>query len=291
MNSWYNKGWVDKRFAERSADVFYRIDEASFRQGKVGFWMGTASTLGARLYSEENQFTHGIVSYGASQPINDIYGTEETKLKIPRTMYGAKDLFGGGIAITDKANGKDVTALLRFIDYLYSDEGAVLATFGLNKEQAASSELYKKYGLSEGAYATVEEDGKTLYVFADILQVNDGEIRNAMTLTRMATLKVPGLQKLMMTPTFLNSRQQWVKYPADGFLGGLNINQMTDDKAKEIIKLQTRIEQEYMHINVPQFITGKKTLEKDWDTFLKDLKKRNYEKVTEIYQAHFDSYK
>ena len=40
LHNWYEKGWLDQRFMERSGDMFYRIDETSFRQGKVGLWLG-----------------------------------------------------------------------------------------------------------------------------------------------------------------------------------------------------------------------------------------------------------
>lgn len=35
MNQWWKNGWIDQRFAERSGDMFYMIDDTTVRQGKV----------------------------------------------------------------------------------------------------------------------------------------------------------------------------------------------------------------------------------------------------------------
>jgi len=107
MNNWWNKGWIDRQFAEHSNDVFYRIDETNFRSGKVGLWIGAAGNLDSRLYNPDQPFTDGIVVFGAAQPINDIYGNDDQKLKIPYTMYQPL-LVGGGICITDKMKDKDI---------------------------------------------------------------------------------------------------------------------------------------------------------------------------------------
>ncbi|MDR1643994.1 MAG: hypothetical protein LBT59_30210 [Clostridiales bacterium] len=286
FNDWWNKSWLDQRFAERSGDVFYRVDEVTYRQGKVGLWIGSAATLGTRLYAPENEFTKGLVSYGAPLPINDVYGAEETKLKDPYTMFGSSDMLSGGIAVTDKAKDKDILRLVKFIDYLYSEEGSLISTFGLTKEQVAQTQdpIYAKYNVDE-AYTIVEELGQTLYLRNELL-ANDTALSNALTLLRIPHLAILPKEKMQMTDTLLNSRRQWMLYSPTGFLGGMNINQMNEEKSKELEKIKTRIEQEYMYVNIPKFIMGKKTIAADWDVFVSDVKKRNCDKVTEMYDTH-----
>jgi hypothetical protein len=290
MRAWYANGWIDAHFAERSGDVFYRIDETSYRQGKVGFWMGTVATLGTKLYAPENPYTEGIVVYGAAQPINDVYGTEETRLKTPYTYFGQLDLVIGGIAVTDKAKDKDVARLCSFLDYLFTQEGSILATFGLSQEQqsVAKNAVYEKYGLSEGAYTPSSlEEG--LYVVAPQLIGNVGNIQSAMTLNRMPHLHRYTLVQSQLTPTTKNSLEQWTKYPPTGFIGGVNTKQVSAEDQKQVAKISPRIEQEYMYVNVPKFIMGQKNMDSDWDIFCADLKKRNYQKITDIYNAYFQS--
>ena len=76
MNTWYQNGWLDSEFNERTSDIFYSIDDTSVRQGKVGMWIGVQSQLGGRMDMGEG-YTEGICVFGSAYPINDIYGTEE----------------------------------------------------------------------------------------------------------------------------------------------------------------------------------------------------------------------
>ena len=283
MNQWYENGWLDKQFSERSTDMFYRIDEVTMRSGKVGLWMGAVSTLGTRISSEEQPYTEGLVVYGARQPINDIYGTAETQLQIPYTMYQSEKV-GGGIAITDKAKDKDLALLFRFLDNLYSQEGSITRTMGLSAEQMAEcqNESYQEYGLEDGAYTVVNEDGEDVYYYVPILEQDEGNLRSAMTGNRLPGIKCNSKMGHTDTETFQHSREEWVAYEATGFIASLN-SRRTADAISEHQKIKSRIEDEYMYINVPQFIKGEKNLDSDWETFCSDLQKRDYQAVCDGY--------
>jgi len=281
LQTWYANGWIDKQFAERSGDVFFRIDETAFRSGKVGLWNGLPSTLGSRLYNPDQPLTEGIVVYGAAQPINDIYGGDDQKLKIPDTVFQQEPI-GGGIAITDKAAEKDIDLLLSFVDYLYSDEGALLRTMGLSKDQMAQAqdETYLKFGLPDGAYTVENRDGVDYYLAVSKL-LEDSGLAGAMAGSRMIGKTANAHIDYQLTPTLTKSRENWIKYEATGFMGGMRNSQLSTDASQNRAKVSARIEAEYMYIVVPQFIKGEKSLAKDWDTFVADLKKRNYQSVVD----------
>ena len=152
MNTWYKNGWIDKAFPEHASNQFYEIDDAKVRQGKVGLWYGLQSQLAGKSDIGEH-FTKGAVVYGARKPINDAYGSEAQKNIEPYCFY-QQGLEGSSYVITDNAAEKDMIALLRFLDYTYSDEGMLLKSTGLNKEQynATQNAFYSEYGLTEGAY-------------------------------------------------------------------------------------------------------------------------------------------
>lgn len=283
MNQWYENGWLDQQFSERSTDMFYRIDEVTMRSGKVGLWMGAVSTLGSRVYSEQQPYTDGIVVYGARQPINDMYGTEETQLQTPFTMYQS-EMIGGSIAVTDKAKDKDLALLFHFLDNLYSEEGSITRTMGLSKEQMeeCQNESYIEYGLENGAYTVENTDGEDRYYYADILEKDDGNIRSAMTGNRLPGIKCSSVIGHSDTPTFQHSREEWVCYKATGFIASLN-SRRTAEAIADHQKIKSRIEDEYMYINVPQFIKGEKNFDSDWDNFCSDLQKRDYQTVIDGY--------
>ncbi len=288
MNTWWNNGWIDRQFAERSNDVFYRIDETGFRSGKVGLWIGAAGNLDSKLYNPDQPYTDGIVVFGAAQPINDIYGSEDQQLKIPYTMYQAT-LTGGGIVISDKAEDKDVTLLLNFIDYLYSEEGARLKTMGLNAEQAAKANdpFYEEHGLTEGAYTVDIRDGQEYYLFDQSLLGND-DLRSAVTGNLMPGLNANAFLDYQFGPAHLASRENWVKYPATGFQYYAITEQLPSDLKKNNQKIFARIEAEYMQVVVPQFITGQMDFESDWETFVSDVRKRNYQAALDALNEYLE---
>lgn len=293
MNSWYEKGWLDQAFNERTSDAFYAIDSTSVRQGKVAVWNGQQSELGGRIDANDGGLTEGIFVAGAPYPINDIYGTDACKYVEPNCVMGG-DLVSGGIMISKNAEGKDLDALFAYLDQFYSEEGALLRNLGMNAEQAAEFEsatgntFYSDYGLSGGAYTV--ENGK--YVKSDVL-VNDGGGLGAAS----AFMKAPGLTlvknvDLGYSETFQHSLDNWLKYPNTAFFqGSVTTNAMTPEDISAQSSVQTKV-LEYMTNNAADFIKGKKDIhsDDDWGVWCKTLGKYNYQKVSDILQYYVDNY-
>ena len=127
--------------------MFYQIDDTKVRQGKVGLWYGLISQLAGKSDTGED-YTKGMVVYGAREPINDIYGTDKQKNVIPYTFYQVGWDAASKFVITDKAKDKDLSVLFSTIDYMFSDEGIYLRSFGLNKEQyevTKDEDVYKAW--------------------------------------------------------------------------------------------------------------------------------------------------
>ncbi len=284
MNSWYNKGWLDKRFSERSGDPFYQIDDTSVRQGKIGLWLGMASELMTRMQNENLAGTEGIISYTCASPINDVYGADETKLKEPTCIF-SNEILGGGILLTDKAKDKDIKVLCEYLDYLFTEEGILLMNGGLNQEQAAEANdpIYQSYGIDYAYTPVTGEDGKTNIDFVDIIYNDEGGIKSAMTGEKAWHMGAKTRQLKRDTETYVHMRENWVTYEAKGTILGLLNSRLTPDETKSWQKIQSRINSEYMYIEVPKFITGEKNLDSDFETFKSDLAKRNYQEVVDAY--------
>lgn len=169
LNTWYKKGWIDPGFDENTGDMFYAVDTASVFQGKVGLWQGRMSTVGTQIDSGEG-YNKGAVVYGCRQPINDIYGGSEQQGKAPNLMYQNSRYDANPVVLTDKMTEDEVIAFLEFVDFLFTDEGALLCTVGLNSEQLekSPSEFYEAQGMTDGAYTVEQIDGQTvLHPIAD----------------------------------------------------------------------------------------------------------------------------
>lgn len=291
-NNWWKNDWIDKQFSTRTSDMFYRIDDVTVRQGKVGLWMASISTLGTRIYSADHTNTKDIVVYGAAQPINDIYGHADTKFKEPKTMYQT-GLFGASLAITDKAKGKDLTLLINYIDYMYGEEGTKIKSLGLSKAQFEECQdpFYIRYGLTNGAYTESTVDEKTYYTRVPLLDANDGNIESAVRYNRSIGLHSNGFIKRADTPSHINSLTQWIKYTNSGYFNTDINSQRTASESKEYSSINNKIGVEYLEVVMPQFIKGTKTLSKDWNNFVSDINKRNPKKVTDVYQRIINDFK
>ena len=213
MKDWYSRGWICNTFNEDTSP-FYQIDLDLVAGGTVPLWMG-GSNFGTAIQSSEPGYeaAAGAVVYLAATPINDIpdydgnpstsdYSAQATAeeakeamnggsgseymLQIPTCLFQAEDFAQGVVVSKAAAEGKDMEVLMRFFDFLYSEEGSVLTTLGLNAEQAEGIRYYEDYGLTNGAY-TVNSDGT--YTFDQTLEQNVGGIRNAMVAGR-----IPGIR-------------------------------------------------------------------------------------------------
>lgn len=289
IKNWYDKGWLDHDFASRTQDMFYQIDDSNVRQGKIGFWCGQVSTLGSRISNASFPLTEGAVVFGARNPINDVYGSDEQKLKVPDSFYSNEPFAGAGLAFAAKnKDGKNWASLFRMLDYLYSEEGQILRTVGMNAEQLteapqSAQDYYAQYGLSDGAYTVEEIDGETYYRLAPILDEDVGLYTTICPERVSIGYKCNTKVLHNYGDTMIHSWKEWVAYENTGFIGGVYRSQMTAEENKKYSQVRSEILLEYMQIEVPKFINGAKDLEADWDSFTTNLARREYDTVNAIF--------
>lgn len=296
LNNWYNKGWLDKDFAERTNDMAYAINSEAVHSGKIGMWIGRRAETGAQMDAGD-KFTSGIMVYGARPPINDLYGPESTRNKTPYTLYQYSRV-RNSLVVTKKVSEEDLPTVLQFLDYFYTPEGAALLCFGLTKEQfeETQDETYIKFGVTDGAYRTeVQEDGSIKYIRNEKL-INDNNLASALAGKRMAICYyfegfVPALNA-SYTQYARNAMAEWDYYVNTGY-PGVSFNSMfTAEESNTYNKIYANVDT-YMSTTIPKFIKGslKYDSDKDWDDYVKILNKYSPEKVTTIYQRVFDSLK
>lgn len=319
MRNWYEEGWLDNSFNSNTS-AFYEIDNADVGHGLIPMWMGASDRIGTRMVSDVEGFEHtqGAIVSLCAMPINDIpaydgnpstddYSVQATEeeaaeaigggdgseymLQIPTCLYQSERA-SGGIVITKKtAEEKDLILLLRFFDYLFSEEGSKLITLGLSAEQAADSDLYQENGLSGGAYT---DNGDGTYTYVKSIEEGIADIRTAMTGLRLPGLKCNNVIRYTYPETYQYERAQWTKYEATGFVQGLIGNQRTTEETELIEDVRLNLESNYMYRNVYKFITGEWGLDNaSWISYCSSIASFNYrgqtvEGATQAYQATFD---
>lgn len=294
LNAWYEKGWLDKEFSERSSDgMFWTIDTAATSQGKVPMMIGGLGKVGNYSESKEYPLTKDLMLAPARLPINDVYGAESTKGVEPDDLYQGS-YYRGSVIITSAAENKDLATLLTFMDYLYTDEAMMAFSYGLNKEQydeikdsleknRDGLDIYERYDLTNGAYYY---EGEDLYMREALEKVN--------FLLHSATPQRVSIGKALVNANKLKNSytekaySEWDFYRASADIRNYS-DLFTEDQSKTYSRVRSSINTK-MSVEIPKFIKGEYNLDSDFDTFTKTLNKMGHEKVTAIFKELVDMY-
>ncbi len=286
LNTWYNNKWLDKEFNERTSDVFYSIDDVSVRQGKVGMWCGLAGQLGGRL-DMGDEWTSGICVYGCALPVNDVYGPDSCKNVEPNSLTDAS-LAGVNFYITTAAKDKDLATLCSFFDYLYSEEGAIIRSVGLNEEQVAESNstFYQDYGLDKGGYSIAED---SRYRYDDIIVNDSASLGGAIRADQLPGIHLISSVDTGFKESYDASMKRWIQYESTAYIGKQITGIMSKDDTTAINDIQTKI-LNYMEQKAPEFIKGiaDPFNDQDWENWCTMLEKYNYQKGIDIYQPYIN---
>ncbi len=293
LNNWYEKGWLDPDFNERTADIFYAIDDTNKRLGRVPMWLGTQAELGGRLDMHDGGLTEGIYVTGCSWPINDVYGDDSCKYVEPRALQSSTSLAGGGFYVMEGAQEKDLGPLLAMLDYLYTEEGAVLHTLGATpaqlEEAGLDTSFYQNNGIENGTY-TVEEDGDYRYKKVDAIVNDSGALLMATSGEKLPGYTLVSSVDQGYAETYENSLKAWIKYPNQGQIWGSDaMGLMSTEDMNELGNLLTKV-LGYMEQHTYEFIKGTLDIdsEEDWGNWCTMMKKYNYQRGTEIFQPYID---
>lgn len=276
MNEWYSKGYVYKDFASRTNDLFYLPNTALTYGGAAGIWFGLTSQLGTVLSLPEYGLNVNV------QPVSDPLDAEHGITSAPNRWYrGGKDQSGGAMV---SSSAKNVERLLTTIDYMYSEEGAMLKEYGLTKEQgAADDELYKKAGLTDGAY-WIENDG-TLIINPVIAP------GSARTSDPFVDFKMPGMRNNKYTNLYLpelnkQATATWLKYGSEP----LPPTYRTTEEEAAYTANQSNID-DYVNTMVLKFILGDEKLDTaSWEKYKKQIESYGINDNIAIMQATYDRY-
>jgi hypothetical protein len=310
LAKWYKNGWLNPKFYENTSDMFFNGDTKHVNSGRVGMWYGGNGVLNngmdisdGKPNSAENGYTNGICVYGARQPINDEYGTDAEKNKVPYLFYH-DGLLSASTVITKSAKDKDIPALLSYFDYMYSEEGAATAYFGLSKDQyeECKDPLYTKNGITEGAYTWCDEDGNP-WVEGTSTGTKMGKLCDAFSKdsnlwaalkNNRVTVRAFGPAKRIRAEAAVkvHSINEWNEYFDDDVYPLLLLvnNKLSGDDASTYSRAYANVSGFYAK-SFPGIIMGSRDISNDtvWNNFVSQLNKYKVDDVTAILQNLYDS--
>lgn len=294
LHNWNERGWLDSRFETRASDMFFSINQTGTAQGMVGLWYGTLATMGdvIRVTCADAEDQQDAYVMPCSVPVNDVYGTDDQKFKEPDAFYQGSRI-AGSIGITTKAEEKDLAALFTFFNWMYTKDGAMITSVGLNKEQQESCEIkdsvYEEYDCEDLYTITDGEDGKEIITLHYPRNI---DIASALKLQRLAvgmqmTGAGPDLDYIFVdegkTQVQRQSEQLYTRYTNTASLLDFD-SSMTAEESNRYSEVNTAVN-DYMAQKVPTLI--KEGLD-GWDQYVSGVNNLGVQDVTDIYQDVVD---
>ena len=257
MNDWFEKGLIDPDFMAQDA---FMVDMTSVITGKTGAW--TSMYTMPSLYEASSEDPDMYIVPVTGPVVNE---GDELHLRY-RNVYT-------GTTTSVSANCSNWELALRWLDYLFSEEGARLANYGV-----------------EGDTYTMADDGTI--TFTDKVLAND---QYSFSQAQANFLMPPSsvacyydwTRELAAVPEKdIESYDVWSSAGQDWTLPTLSL---TQEESVERAAIMTDIET-YAKENSTQFITGVLDIETGWDSYISTIQGMNLERAIEITQAAYDRY-
>lgn len=248
--------------------------------GAAGAWFGLVSQVGDVMSMPEYNLFFDVRP--VTGPIDEASG----QTTAPAFNVNNKSDHGSGTVITSKC--ENIPKLLSALDFMYSDEGAMMRTYGLTKEQgAAENEYYQAAGLEEGVYWFEGND----FVFNPLTTAAGGTIDvEPMMGNKLPAKTIAKYTQIYSKDLEVEASEKWTKY-ADDTKKSLP-NSLTPDIEDEIKLADNNVRlQDYINAEIPKFIMGTTELnDTNWQSFQDQLKAYGASDNIEVLQAAYERF-
>lgn len=274
VHSLYEDGLIDQGTFTQNAEALKQLGSpngdailGSAPSGHVGIFVDTTNANSKQ--------------YDVLPPLKGPDGAQFTT-----SDYGYVNNFG--FAITSKAKGKKAEALIKLADYLYSEEGTLLSTYGkegVNWKKGGPEDIDLTGKQAKYAFIpddpNIKEEDKVYYGWGErgpLMMTR--EFRDS-TATALDELSVEGYERRLYNAT--------KKY--EGFVPKEQFNAeaawVDPAEADEVNLLKININK-YIEENMVQFVTGSKNIDKEWDSYIEGFESLQVDRYLEIYQKAYD---
>ncbi|WP_256758744.1 extracellular solute-binding protein [Cohnella sp. WQ 127256] len=275
IKSLYDEGLIDPGAFTQNAEAFKKIGENASAQ-----ILGAAAAMHPAIFVNIDAGNAHSSDYSPIPPLTGPYGSYAT--------HDAGGITAGAkFVITNKASEEAKIALIKMVNYMYSPEGQTNGGSGLEGiswrkpeagEQALGKDVEAKFapipakegdaptnsGWSGMGHFYMPKEYYDSFVSATDIYAPEGYVRRL----NEATDLYLGHEPKELFPIWA----VWVD-PAE---------------SDEASILQTNIKN-YVQQNALQFVTGNKSLDKDWDSYVKGLDSLNVARYLEILQKAYDA--
>lgn len=262
LSKWYKEGLIDPEIFTRGAKA-RDILMSSNIGGVTHDWPSAGDynrTLAEQIPGLEMK---------AFAPPADQYGVvKERTARLPGVGWGIS------------SQCKDPVTVIKFFDYMFTDEGQDLMNWGIEGE----TYVKKEDGTKEYTETVMGSDKTPL-----------GYLRSLGVQYRIGMSQDPEYEYAFMTPAakeateLYNNNLEWYAKDMPPYADGiLNLKYTPEDEA-EYKKIMSSVEP-YVKEKFQAWMLGTADFEKEYDSFVAELKKRGIDRAIEINQKAYDAY-
>jgi putative aldouronate transport system substrate-binding protein len=277
IKSLYDEGLIDKGAFTQNPEALQQLGDNADE-----VILGSAVVMHPGIFTTTGQEDGRDMQYDAVPPVTGPTG-------VGHAAYSFPSVPGATFVLTNKASENDQVAAIKMLDYIFSDEGQISGTEGVEGVDWAYAEkgdvalnpeadpLYKILEMSEKEEAT--RDSRRWIALA---QYNNTREYRDRLVQPMDIYTPEGYERRLQEATHLYAGKEdedqiypfwgvWVD-PAD---------------ATEAASLQTNIDS-YVTKNSLAFITGSKDIDAEWDEYVAGFEGLGLPRYLEIQQAAYD---
>ena len=265
LHEWYEDGIISSDYVSVGNLEFFENDFSAYAAaGEFGCIRGPAGLLALYAAMSDDpdfEFVGGIL------PRNN---EDETLTHLTETT-----LTGGDWAPSISATSENIPLAMNFLDYFYTEEGSMIANYGLEGESYVVENGEIK--LTDAILNAGDTQGALMAYKACISSIGDPNAGFALTSTPEG---VAIMQAWTDDQSALIAQGNNAVYPS-----GVSL---TSEELTEASNILSDIAT-YVSEAIPGFIMGTKSME-EWDSYCADIEGMDIAGAVEIYQAAYDRY-
>ena len=262
MNKWWSEGLVNDLFLTQQSENLMNVSDVL--NGQSGVWYGTAAQTMTNILSQATDPNMRITGITNITKDGSVAHLGETGQIYDSNMW----------SITSECADPDV--ICKYIDYIYSDDGVLLANYGVEGETF----VYDENGDPKLTELVTNNPDYT-YSLALNIYCCDRQTPIPFVIDETKT-------RDNYSEDQWNSIQVWNE-ATDGLYNMPRYGMtMTTDETNEYNTIYTDIDT-YVDENVVKFIVGDKSFD-EYDDFVDTLKQMNIERLLEMSQTVYDRY-
>ncbi len=261
LADWYKKGLIDPDFMTKQNAFF--VDTAMVTTGQTGVFNSMYTMADMYKAASEDPNFELIAVNG---PIPD--SGEEGNIGFASTMIG-----GAGMAISADSKNKEIA--MKWLDYIFSEEGSLLANYGVEGDTFAFNEEGEPIFTEK---ITKNPDGLSMAQAMAFYTLPPSMLPCSYDWTR----ELSGVSQSSIDMMYVWEKQSMdYNYPSQAT--------MTSDENREYASLYSNI-QTYSTERVTQYITGVKDINTDWDDFVNTINEFGLDRCIELKQISLERY-